>query len=193
MRAKTIGSECFEPDHEQTLVELIGSLFGTPECDIAACKPGSIRRSGETSPTPVLNHDSGCTATRTTTYRRVATTSRYSLNPKAVLSIERLCSRMSSVISSLKARCRAADETLPTRLLTRVILAVPMRRAAMLSPTAKGATLGAAAGLTGIAVQQFGTGAELSSPPERERSSGAPEQEFRVSFRHESPGHVVWA
>jgi hypothetical protein len=41
-------------------------------------------------------------------------------------------------------------------LLTSVILAVPMRRAAMLSPTVKGATLGAAAGLTGIAVQQFG-------------------------------------
>jgi hypothetical protein len=41
-------------------------------------------------------------------------------------------------------------------LLTGVILAVPMRRAAILSPTFKGATLGAAAGLTGIAVQQFG-------------------------------------
>ena len=35
-------------------------------------------------------------------------------------------------------------------------LAIPLRRSAMLSPAAKGATLGAAAGLTGVAVQQFG-------------------------------------
>jgi hypothetical protein len=35
------------------------------------------------------------------------------------------------------------------------VLAVPMRRAAMLSPSGQGATVGAAAGLTGVAIQQF--------------------------------------
>ncbi len=39
--------------------------------------------------------------------------------------------------------------------LTAVILAVPMRRAAILSASGRGAVLGAAAGLTGVAIQQF--------------------------------------
>jgi hypothetical protein len=39
--------------------------------------------------------------------------------------------------------------------LTAVILTVPMRRAAMLSASGRGAVVGAAAGLTGVAIQQF--------------------------------------
>jgi hypothetical protein len=54
-------------------------------------------------------------------YRRVATTSRYSLSPSAVPFDARLCSRISSVISFVSASCASDGECWKARMASRCL------------------------------------------------------------------------